>query len=41
MCADGLIKVEEIVTHQFALENLADAFTVMKNGESLRSVVIP
>jgi len=41
MCADGLIKVDEIVTHQFALENLADAFAVMKNGESLRSVVIP
>lgn len=41
MCADGLIKVDEMVTHRFPLENLADAFAVMKNGESLRSIVIP
>jgi len=41
MCADGLIKVEKIVTHRFDLEDLADAFAVMKSGESLRSIVIP
>lgn len=41
MCADGLIKVDEVVTHRFALEDLSDAFAVMKSGESLRSIVVP
>lgn len=41
MCADGLINVSEMVTHRFPLEDLAEAFAVMKSGESLRSIVIP
>ncbi len=41
MCADGLVNVSEIVTHRFPLEDLAEAFAVMKSGESLRSIVIP
>jgi 6-hydroxycyclohex-1-ene-1-carbonyl-CoA dehydrogenase len=41
MCADGKIKVKEMVTHRFALENLADAFAVMKAGDALRSIVVP
>jgi 2-desacetyl-2-hydroxyethyl bacteriochlorophyllide A dehydrogenase len=41
MCADGRIKVKELVTHRFALEDLADAFAVMKTGDALRSIVLP
>ncbi len=37
----GKIDVKRIVTHRFALENLNDAFDVMKKGESIRSIVIP
>lgn len=41
MCADGLVKVDEMVTHRFPLEDLEGAFAVMKSGESLRSIVVP
>jgi 6-hydroxycyclohex-1-ene-1-carbonyl-CoA dehydrogenase len=41
MCSDGLVDVRKMVTHRFDLEDLADAFAVMKSGESLRSVVVP
>ncbi len=41
LCADGLVDVRKMVTHRFALEELGDAFAAMKNGESLRSIVIP
>ncbi|MFQ5737493.1 MAG: zinc-binding dehydrogenase [Acidobacteriota bacterium] len=41
LCAAGKVNVSKLVTHRFALEDIAEAFGVMKAGESLRSVVIP
>ncbi len=41
MCAEGKLDVSKLVTHRFPLEKISDAFEVMKNGESLRSIVIP
>lgn len=41
MCAEGRIKVSELVTHRFPLEKIDQAFELMKSGESLRSIVIP
>lgn len=41
MCAEGRIKVAELVTHRLPLEEIEQAFELMKSGESLRSIVIP
>jgi len=41
LCAEGKISVSKLVTHRFPLEEISDAFEVMKSGESLRSIVIP
>jgi 6-hydroxycyclohex-1-ene-1-carbonyl-CoA dehydrogenase len=41
MCAAGQVKVKETVTHRFALEEIDQAFEVMKAGQSLRSIVRP
>ncbi len=37
----GKIDVTRLVTHRFHLDNIQGAFDVMKQGESLRSIVIP
>ena len=41
MVADGKINLERIVTHSFPLDEIEKAFEVMKEGVSLRSIVIP
>ncbi|MBZ0187649.1 MAG: zinc-binding dehydrogenase [Candidatus Obscuribacterales bacterium] len=41
MCVEGTIKVKPLVTHRFGLDDLDQAFELMKTGESLRSIVIP
>ncbi|RME40626.1 MAG: hypothetical protein D6788_02925 [Planctomycetota bacterium] len=37
----GTIDVKRQVTHRFPLDQLTDAFAVMKEGVSLRSIVVP
>ncbi len=37
----GKIDISRIVTHRFALDDIEKAFDVMKQGESIRSIVIP
>jgi len=37
----GKIDVKRIVTHRFDLEHIQSAFDVMKQGESIRSIIIP
>ncbi len=41
MVESGAIDVKRQVTHQFQLEELEEAFAVMKEGVSLRSIVTP
>lgn len=41
MVEAGVIDIERQVTHQFPLEELESAFAAMKEGISLRSIVIP
>lgn len=41
MVAEGKINLERIVTHSFPLDEIAKAFEVMKEGVSLRSIVVP
>jgi 6-hydroxycyclohex-1-ene-1-carbonyl-CoA dehydrogenase len=41
MCAQGKLKVKPLVTHRFPLSEIEQAFKLMKQGESLRSIVIP
>lgn len=36
---DGTIKVDEFITHTMPLENINDAFDLMRAGKSIRSVV--
>ncbi|VDP01381.1 unnamed protein product [Heligmosomoides polygyrus] len=33
------IKIDEFITHHFALSEINDAFSVLHRGESLRSVI--
>jgi S-(hydroxymethyl)glutathione dehydrogenase/alcohol dehydrogenase len=35
----GRIKLDELVTHTMKLEDINDAFDLMHQGESIRSVV--
>jgi S-(hydroxymethyl)glutathione dehydrogenase/alcohol dehydrogenase len=37
---DGKINIDDLITHQFQLENINDAFDVMHAGEGIRSVVV-
>ena len=37
----GKIKVKELVTEKFTLDNINDAFDVLRKGESLRTIVTP
>ncbi len=41
MVESGKIDVTRLVTHRFSLQEIQGAFDVMKEGESLRSIVIP
>lgn len=41
LCAEGRLKVKPLVTHRFPLQDIEQAFEVMKAGQSLRSIVIP
>lgn len=41
MCAEGKLKLKPLVTHRFALKDIAQAFAVMHSGDGLRSIVIP
>ncbi len=41
MVEQGRIEVKRLVTHRFPLEELEKAFDVMKEGASLRSIVVP
>jgi S-(hydroxymethyl)glutathione dehydrogenase / alcohol dehydrogenase len=37
---DGKIRIDELITHQMPLERINDAFDLMHEGKSIRSVVI-
>ena len=37
---DGKINIDDLITHQFQLENINEAFDVMHAGECIRSVVV-
>jgi len=41
MVRAGKIQLEPVVTHKFKLDEINDAFDLMRKGESLRSIVIP
>lgn len=41
MVEQGTVDVSRLVTHRFELDQIQGAFDVMKQGESLRSIVIP
>ena len=41
MVAQGMVDIKRQVTHRFPLEDIEKAFAVMKEGASLRSIVIP
>jgi Zn-dependent alcohol dehydrogenase len=41
MVEQGKIDVKRQVTHRFGLDDLNKAFEVMKEGVSLRSIVVP
>lgn len=41
MAAQGRIDVKRLVTHRFGLDDLSKAFEIMKEGASLRSIVVP
>lgn len=40
MVGSGKIQLEPVVTHRFKLEEINDAFEVMRKGESLRSIIV-
>ena len=37
---DGKINIDDLITHQFQLENINEAFEVKYAGEGIRSVVV-
>jgi len=41
MVRDGRLKVKELVTHRFPLEQIGEALDLLRRGESLRSIVLP
>ena len=41
LARQGKVKVAELVTHRFSLDEIAVAFDVLRAGESIRSVVVP
>jgi len=40
MVRTGKIQLEPVVTHRFKLDEINDAFEVMRKGESLRSIIV-
>jgi S-(hydroxymethyl)glutathione dehydrogenase/alcohol dehydrogenase len=40
MVKTGKIQLEPVVTHKFPLDDINDAFDLMRKGESLRSIVV-
>jgi 6-hydroxycyclohex-1-ene-1-carbonyl-CoA dehydrogenase len=41
LARQGKVKVAELVTHRFALDEIALAFDALRSGRSIRSVVVP
>jgi S-(hydroxymethyl)glutathione dehydrogenase/alcohol dehydrogenase len=41
LARQGKVKVAELVTHRFDLDEIDRAFDVLRSGESIRSVVVP
>ena len=41
MVEQGKIDVRRLVTHRFSLDEITKAFDVMKEGLSLRSIIVP
>jgi 6-hydroxycyclohex-1-ene-1-carbonyl-CoA dehydrogenase len=41
MARVGAIKVAELVTHRFKLDDIGEAFEVLRKGEAIRSIVTP
>jgi len=41
MVKTGKIQLEPVVTHKFKLDDINDAFDLMRKGESLRSIILP
>jgi 6-hydroxycyclohex-1-ene-1-carbonyl-CoA dehydrogenase len=41
LAAEGKIKIRELVTNKFPLEDIGKAFDLLRTGEGIRSVVIP
>jgi propanol-preferring alcohol dehydrogenase len=41
MAAAGRVKVKELVSHRFGLDNINDAFDQLRAGVGLRSVIVP
>ena len=41
MARQGRIKVAELVTHKFTLDEINQAFDVLRKGEAIRAVVVP
>jgi S-(hydroxymethyl)glutathione dehydrogenase / alcohol dehydrogenase len=37
---EGKIKIDPLITHTLKLEDINEGFRLMKDGESIRSVVI-
>ncbi len=37
---DGKINIDDLITHQMPLEKINDAFDLMHEGKSIRSVVV-
>ena len=37
---DGKINIDDLITHTMPLEKINEGFDLMKNGESIRSVVL-
>jgi len=41
LASDGKIKIKELVTNRFPLEDIEKAFELLRKGEGIRSIVIP
>lgn len=41
MARQGRLKVAELVTHRFGLDEIESAFDALRSGEAIRSVVVP
>ena len=41
MIQTGKIQLKPVVTHRLPLEKINDAFDLLRNGESLRTIVMP